>query len=265
MPSFYTHYHFGRDFMKIAPERINRIINLDKELFLFGNQGPDFFFFNIKNALKGSNPGTDIHNKKFSEVLATIKKDFDAEDLETKTGSYFLGLILHFLLDNSLHPTVEALKRKDYGHLNIESELDRYYLNLDGENEFKFIQSNLIPDKAYAKHIYPIYKNFERVDMKNVEKSISNMVFVKNFFHNDSKLKEKFILGTLGLIGHKYTFGGQLITHKPFAYAEDSNKILSKMYNETLKAAPEFLDKTLEYMFEDGKELENYRKDFNGV
>ncbi len=265
MPSFYTHYHFGRDFMKIAPERIKRIINLDKELFLFGNKGPDLFFFNIKNAINGKNPGTDIHNKNFSEVLNTIKKDFVAEDLETKTGSYFLGLVLHFLLDSSLHPTVEALKRDNYGHLNIESELDRYYLNLDGENEFKFKQSVLIPDKSAAKYIYPIYKNFERVDMKNVETSISNMAFVKNFFHNDSMLKEKIILGILGLIGHRHTFGGQLITHKPFPYAENSNKILSEMYDDTLKIAPEFLDKTLEYMFENGEELENYRKDFNGV
>ena len=37
------------------------------------------------------------------------------------------------------------------------------------------------------------------------------------------------------------------------------------MYGDTLKIAPEFLDKTLEYMFENGKELEIYRKDFNGV
>lgn len=265
MPSFYTHYHFGRDFIKIAPERIKRIINLDKELFLFGNQGPDLFFFNIKNAIKGKNPGTDIHNTKFSDVLTTIKKNFKPEDLETKTGSYFLGLVLHFLLDCSLHPTVESLKREDYGHLNIESELDRYYLNLDGESEFKFKQSVLIPDKSAAKYIFPIYKDFDNVDYKNVETSISNMAFVKNFFHNDSLLKEKFILGVLTLINQKYNFGGQLITRKPFSYAENSNKILFEMYGDTLKIAPEFLDKTLEYMFENGKELEIYRKDFNGV
>lgn len=91
------------------------------------------------------------------------------------------------------------------------------------------------------------------------------MAFVKNFFHNDSLLKEKFILGVLTLINQKYNFGGQLITRKPFSYAENSNKILSEMYGDTLKIAPEFLDKTLEYMFENGKELEIYRKDFNGV
>lgn len=265
MPSFYTHHHFGRDLMKLCPNRIRKVIDVDTDLFLFGNQGPDLFFFNIPAALKGSNPGTAIHNTKFVDVLDKLKENVKSAGLNSEVASYFLGLTSHFYLDSSLHPTVNRLSKKGFGHLDIESELDRYYFRKDGIDENKFKQSTLIPNKTQAKYVYPVYENFEGVSLDEVKKSMSYFKIVKNIFHNSSKTKEKFILSTLKMIGRYDDFAGQLMRRTPFMEAQQTNEILSKMYTETLKTAPEFLDATIEYVFNNGKELPEYRKDFNGV
>lgn len=265
MPSFYTHHHFGRDLMKLCPNRIKKIIDVDIDLFLFGNQGPDLFFFNIPAALKGSNPGITIHDTKFVQVLNKLKENVKAAGLKSEVTSYFLGLTSHFFLDSSLHPTINSMSKKGYGHLDIESELDRYYFRQDGIDEHKFKQSTLIPNKNQAKYIYPVYENFDGVTLNEIKKSMSYFKIVKNLFHNTSKTKEKFVLKTLKLIGRYDDFAGQLMRTKPFLESEKTNQILSKMYSEKLKVAPEFLDATIEYVFNDGKELPEYRKDFNGV
>lgn len=264
MPSFYTHYNFGKEVIHSLSSKIKNIIKQNDELFIFGNQGPDLFFFHILSALKGSNPGSIMHDTSFKEIVDKARYNILKLGVHSPSNVYFFGLCCHFLLDATVHPTVDDLESKNYTHLDIESELDRYFLNKNNEDEFKFNQYELVPSPDIAEYIYPIYAGFPEVSKELIYRSIKDMKLVKKIFQARGKRKEKFILNTLKFLKMD-GFSGQLIRQVPFKESENSNIILEKLYNDALDRAPSFLDEVYSYVYEGAEAPEEFRKDFNGV
>lgn len=264
MPSFYTHYNFGKNIIPKLSPNIQDIIKQNEELFVFGNQGPDLFFFHLASALKGTNPGIGMHDESFKTLVDEANYNILKLGVHSPSNAYFFGLCCHFLLDTMLHPTVDAITTKDYTHFDIESELDRFYIRQNGEDENKLLQSKLLPRPEIAEYIYPIYAHNPDVSKELIYQSIRNMRLIKSIFQSKGPKKEAMLLGILKIL-RLSVFSGQLIRQIPFEASINSNEKLDKLYKDAVERAPQYLDEVYSYVFEGGEAPEEFRKDFNGV
>lgn len=132
MPSCYAHYRFGAQLLPTLPEDIRDLIVRHRAMFDLGLQGPDFFFF--------YRPGMDtpvrklgrrFHYQKGREFFeqACRKPDRPTE----KELAYLYGLMGHYCLDSVCHPLIyELAQGSTLAHNRMESEFDRFLLELDG-------------------------------------------------------------------------------------------------------------------------------------
>lgn len=48
--------------------------------------------------------------------------------------AYLYGYLCHFMLDSECHPYIDLyMEEKDLGHLEIETDFDRYLMEKDGK------------------------------------------------------------------------------------------------------------------------------------
>lgn len=260
MASIYTHDRFGRQVVKIMPEITCGLTN--RILFQFGNQGPDLFFFNLNLKVDGVNPGTAIHDRPFKDYLDRNKEYVKSLGRCSDEFYYFAGTICHFILDSYIHPTVEANVTKDYSHMDIEIELDRYYMLKDGKNPHKFKMENIIPEPTIAPKVIHFYDSYG-VKLKDVFKSIEDFKKFRKLFHTGTVAKEIFLKSVMTASGKK-EFTGQLITHKVRPQAEEVNKVLVEKFDEALENAPRLLRNALDYIYNDDELDSQFLKDYMG-
>lgn len=260
MASIYTHDKFGRLLMKKMPEVSCGLTN--RILFQFGNQGPDFFFFNTKLKIDGKNPGTTIHDRPFYDYLDRNKDFVKSLDKSSDEYFYFVGSICHFILDSFIHPTVESLVTNDYSHMDIEIELDRYYMLLDGKDPHRYKLQSLIPEANYAPKIIPFYKSYG-VKLKDVYHSLKGFKKYRTLFHTSTKVKEIFLVLLMKIIG-KSEFTGQLLTYKVRPQSKKANEILNEKFEFALDEGPRLLKNALNYIFIDEELDPHFKKDYMG-
>lgn len=142
MPDFWTHLIAGEEITaQITNESIRQLIYNNQELFNYGCQGPDFFFYyNFlpwQNNKKSFEIGKEIHNtaakKLFTEILKRYKKEAIYELKEIPNSIYWqhnlvylLAFISHFALDKECHPYIIENGGQADKHKLIEANLDLY-------------------------------------------------------------------------------------------------------------------------------------------
>lgn len=136
MPSHYTHYRFGAAVIPMLPPQAQRSVRLFRRLYDVGLHGPDIFFYhNIFFKDKVVALGSKYHNMSGEEFFAPICKHLRLEPNEAATA-YLYGLLTHYCLDSTLHPFVQEQTRDGkIGHTELETEFDRFLLQLDGRRQ----------------------------------------------------------------------------------------------------------------------------------
>lgn len=135
MPSIYAHSRFAQEAAKQFPEELQRSIRRFPQLFQFGAQGADFFFFyQPLFSTKIGNLGGwfhDLTGQEFFQRAALHYADSPSEGAKV----YLYGVLCHYALDSRCHPLiVQASAEKAPGHTELEVELDRILLARDGKN-----------------------------------------------------------------------------------------------------------------------------------
>lgn len=260
MASIYTHNRFGEELLKKPMEELRPFVH--SPLFLFGNQGPDLFFFHLSLKINGRNPGDFIHERPHKDYIEKNKDLLRSLDPKGETFAYFLGSLCHFILDAHIHPVVDALETKTYTHMDIESELDRYFMERDGRDPFTFHLDRLLPSPNLAESITPLYTAYGVTD-GDVKKSIQNFRRIKKIFHSESLRKEKFLLKLLSLLG-KEKYRGLIIRQKPFQEAALSNPKLGLAYGTALSRAPGLLKNALAFIYAEEPLDPFFQKNYNG-
>lgn len=135
MPSIYAHTRFAGQAQKEFPEELRRSIRRFPQLFQFGAQGADFFFFyQPLFSTKIGNLGGwfhDLTGQEFFQRAAAHYSDSPSEGAKV----YLYGVLCHYALDSVCHPLiVQASSGKNPGHTELEVELDRVLLARDGKN-----------------------------------------------------------------------------------------------------------------------------------
>ena len=67
--------------------------------------------------------------------------------------AYLTGFACHYILDSCCHPFVYRYqKESELSHAEIETELDRYFMERDGEDPFTYHPASAISPSEEARH-----------------------------------------------------------------------------------------------------------------
>ena len=136
MPSHYAHYRFGAKAIPALPPQVQRSIRLFRQLYDVGLHGPDIFFYhNIFFKDNVVTLGKQYHSLTGEEFFAPVVKHLRLEPNEAAMA-YLYGVLVHYCLDSVLHPFVlEQTGDGQIGHVELETEFDRFLLQLDGKRQ----------------------------------------------------------------------------------------------------------------------------------
>lgn len=134
MPALVTHYLHALDVLEKCSN-----LNLNKDAFCLGAQGPDFFYFHrviplLQAGKSLRQVGSLIHSQTPDKLFEAFSKFLNKND-DNISLSYTLGFIAHYSLDRVAHPFIfyiqsdiiksEGIKyNPSYVHSRIEHNLD---------------------------------------------------------------------------------------------------------------------------------------------
>lgn len=249
MASLYTHDHFNKFVYESLPEEAKRKIKPYREYYHFGSQGPDLFFFRLSSVKQGSNIGTYIHERSFLDFWRPV----ESYVLDTSAvSSYLIGVALHFLVDVTVHPTVNSFVSTDYSHIDIETELDRHYMLINGENPTAYRQWTLIPDVSLSYEIAKVYDHYEGIDEKVVKESVRDFRKIKRLLHSPSYLRERFLSFVMMKLKKK-SYLGLIMKQKPLPRAKETNESIEKLIQQAILRAPGFIEELLSASKKEGE------------
>lgn len=134
MPSHYAHYRFGANVIGLLPPEGQRSVRLFRRLYDVGLHGPDIFFYhNILFTDKVVALGKSSHGLTGEDFFTPVCKHLRLAPNEAAMA-YLWGVLTHYCLDSTLHPLVlEHTASGEIGHVELETEFDRFLLQLDGK------------------------------------------------------------------------------------------------------------------------------------
>lgn len=134
MPGSYAHYRFGAQLLPVLSPEVRRVVKRHRALFDMGLHGPDIFFYhNIWHKTPVVKLGYQTHGTSGATLFTRAAKRLRLEPSEAGLA-YLYGLLAHFCLDSHCHPIVHQLTDGgELGHVELETEFDRFLLVLDGK------------------------------------------------------------------------------------------------------------------------------------
>ena len=209
--------------------------------------------------------GSRIHEKSGREFFTSAAETLKVIDQPGPHLAYLYGFLCHFALDRRCHAYISRFIEESGGpHLDIEAELDRYYLLKDGKDPFREILTrHVVPRDRNARVISDFFPPEITSDV--ILQSMKDFVLYLNILVCRSSLKRRFLLFALEKAGHK-DFQGLIIRKEPIPACEKSNEDLAALYEASLPDAvklisnflPEFVsgsapDELYDYNFEGEK------------
>lgn len=136
MPSYYAHYRFGAKVLPLLPPQAQRSVRQFRRLYDAGLHGPDIFFYhNILFRDSVVALGYKFHSISGEEFFTEACNRLRSESSEAALA-YLYGVLAHYCLDSLAHPFVlEQTHDGGIGHVELETEFDRYLLQLDGNRQ----------------------------------------------------------------------------------------------------------------------------------
>lgn len=236
MPTTYTHDAFGRETYQKLPEEVKNIIRKYKKLYLIGLHGPDIFFYYRPYKMKRNmvaESGHAMHREKarvFFEEAAKTCRETNSQALL----AYLMGFVCHFILDSTCHPFVSEFEAS-YGlsHTEIETELDRYFMERDGKDPFSYHPAASISPSDGAADV--IHMVFPLIPEKKIQKTLSGMKFYCNITVTGSERKRKMFHRILKLAGADDNLGKRIIEKERNPESMVSTEELVHLYHAALE------------------------------
>ncbi len=184
MPACITHNLFAKNVLRSLPEQNH----VDSTAFLWGAQGPDFFFCHrYLPWMRGrslSAYGGKIHRAKPSETLGIFRQLLH-EHPQPAYRSYVWGFLCHYALDSIAHPYINARsvewasqrppQTPGTMHGEIEAALDAIYLrNQTGQLSSSLSLGSMFPNakttqEQMARLYQPLLHQLFGVDASEAE------------------------------------------------------------------------------------------------
>lgn len=172
MANTITHLYYGLEVVKQSDEEIKKIVENNKEAFIYGTMGPDFLFGAREIGLQEKRLANLMHAVKCFELFDVTAKHLRDNYDETKV-SYMLGMLTHYVVDYHVHASVNFFVEQgllkylpyqyaQYVHNLIEVAGDEYvlkeFMGYANTNEYK-LHKELKAKAKTKKKVGKLYKD----------------------------------------------------------------------------------------------------------
>jgi len=194
MPSTYAHYRFGFRMIPKLDQQTQTLIQRNRQFFDLGTHGPDFFFYyNPFLPNRFTDMGKQSHQLSGKDFFTRAVRNLRLSPDE-RAQSYLWGMMTHFVLDSLCHPYInEKAKHAVAGHMEMETEFDRFLLELDRkplpheQDIFRHIQLEKQDDAAQVSRFYP------RTTPAQIKTCFRNMKFFGRLATAPEGIRREFI------------------------------------------------------------------------
>lgn len=230
MPGIITHYCCAE---RVLEKLEKEGINVHRDSFIWGAQGPDLFFFHRffpwDKGIKLMEYGTRLHDESpslFFEIMRNYMKT--KPSLYDETLSYQMGMFCHYALDRAAHPFVNAGVEvmeesgnhpKSFNcHGQIESSLDIIMLRYSrGITPVDFDLRTTVPKNSdtfatiEAFYKYALRHRFGAdIDERSIAKICPDTIRMFGILNNRMLIKKPMLEFGEKLIGKRGTFSVQM-------------------------------------------------------
>jgi hypothetical protein len=272
MPDFWTHLIAGEEIVAgIEFENVKSLLEQNYQLFNYGSEGADFFFYHNflpwQKSQKGQQKGEQIHSlqgkKLFAELLTAYKREGIYAQSELPDSKfwqhnlvYLLGFISHYALDRECHPVVIENGGSGKKHKLIEASIDIYIMrqqwnqNPAAVNPLQYYQ--LQPEHFETlNYFYQLI--FENIFEKGLEADLLQESYQdlrkyhKLFFIRNKK--KLYLFKFLNLIlpqdlsQHSYA-----LNEKKDVWPEKNYQQFEKSFNKGISSAQKLIEQSLNYL-----------------
>ena len=201
MPDFWSHQYAALEALNA-----NNILITDdaRSLYLFGAQGPDFFYYiNKMNPFTKKHYGSIgnlIHEKQITKQFESMLHYLSAHPTPENIA-YFAGYLSHYILDVHCHPLICKLGPDSDSHKRVEMALDAlcfkqiWHKALKDLDIHPFICNRI----QMSEHFTPFWIHhldhcFEiNIDTESLAKANKHMVFIQNLLLKNRIRKIPFV------------------------------------------------------------------------
>lgn len=246
MPSHYTHYRFGATVFSTLPADIRRSIQRFRRLYDVGLHGPDLFFHHRLAASHGTGSlGIKYHEQPGKTFFPRLCRSIRMERSEGAAACLY-GVLCHYVLDSTLHPfIVEKSRELGVTHMEIETEFDRYLLEMD---------QKMPPDagrltahlKLTEGECETVAKFYPPATGKTVKSAIQSTILTVKLLYAPAGVPRKIVEAGLHVAGKELT--GMLMTEGPNPRCAQLNEELYELYRQAMVAFPRYLEQLQAHM-----------------
>ena len=249
MPAAYAHYCFGKEVYKELPEEEKEWIREGKDAFLLGVHGPDllFYYFPLsKNRI--NQQGVRLHKELAADFFEKGLKEYRKSE-DPVLRAYLYGFLCHFILDSECHPYINCyMEEKNLGHLEIETEFDRYLMERDGKDPLQYVPIHHLISRSHTRRV--IASMFDRITPRQIDVCIRYFRHTMRFFVCRNRRKQKALQAFFYLIGQGKGIGGLIADGVFNTHCAESDQFLEERLTHSAKLAAE--------------EITNYSKALDG-
>ncbi len=256
MPTTYTHDLFGKAVFQKLPEEMQEIVKKHRMAYIIGLHGPDILFYYHpfqKNEMNQT--GNRMHEEMASDFFRHCKRRYLVTGNEAVLA-YTMGFICHYMLDSSCHPYIYRYTEKTgASHAEIETELDRVFMEKNGKNPFTYHPGSVIHiDNDAVEAIADVLGKFSD---KQIRTTLRFMKFYTGITVCRTSLKRKVLLKFLRLAGIYEETHGRVIRKQHFTRCAESTRELISMVKCTVPETVTVLEEF--YQTLDDPDVINYR------
>lgn len=254
MPNLYAHQSLAHLIYNNANDKIKKIIDKNKELYLLGSLGPDpLFYYKPLKAMPLYNIASEIHNHNIYDLLLNSKNYND------NMKAYLMGYITHFSLDYYSHKYIYEIEKQGFNHSMIETELEKRIIKLNNKKvkQIKFINEIYLSNNVDSNLLFNIPSDVYLQSLKDM-RFVIGLLYSQNIF---KRLLVKLVLKLTGNYKkHKVLILNKRDDLKYKSIVDDCEKIYINSFDHTLKLINNY------YNFLEGNSnlLNEFYKTFEG-
>lgn len=240
MPSTYAHYRFATSLLPTLPGDIRRTIQRFRRLYDVGLHGPDIFlYYNPFITGPVSALGGKFHDQTghtfFQRVVRTVRLEGSEASL-----AYLYGVLTHYCLDSACHPFIVAHGVGVLTHSEIETEFDRFLLELDGKvppcSQDLSPHIRLTPGECET-----VARFYPPATPRQIQDSVKGMAFYTRLLTApEGSAKRALLEKGIGITGREIT--GKLMGPTPNDRCSHLNGELLQLYESAVARFPAMLE-----------------------
>lgn len=242
MPATYAHYVFGKKVYAKLPKQEKQLIHKGEDAFLLGLHGPDLLFYYYplsKNRI--NQQGSQMHKEIAADFFDRGRTNYRKER-DQVLRAYLYGFLCHFILDSECHPYVNLyMEEQNLGHLEIETEFDRYLMVKDGKNPLDFVPVHHLISRKHTRE--QISSMFDNVSPRQIDICIYQFRRVISLFVCKSPVKRAFLKILSRITGQDKNIGGLIMDGKVHPACAESDRFLEARLEHAVQIAADEIQK----------------------